>query len=157
MKKSILSVLVAGVMLAGSVIGISAIESQYPNYAEGENNSNSLIVAFATGLISNNSINFSVSGKTLTISGFTTGSEVLKQVGFKDIKVERSSNGTSWTTEKSLGDFLSSGKNYNLSTTTTVTGGYYYRVTCTHYAKEDVWLFPSTQSISNTTSYVWIG
>lgn len=157
MKKSILSSLIAGTMLASSIIGISAAESQYPNYAEGENNSNLLIVTYATGLIANCSVSFSVSNKTLTISGYTNGSEVLKQIGFKDIKVERSSNGTSWTTEKNLGDFLSNDKkNYTLSTDTTVTGGYYYKITCTHYAKEDTFWFPTTQSISNTTSYVWI-
>ena len=38
----------------------------------------------------------------------------------------------------------------------TVQGGYYYRVTLTHYAKEQTWFFPDEQSVSNTSSYVWV-
>lgn len=37
-----------------------------------------------------------------------------------------------------------------------VQGGYYYRVQLTHYAKEDTWWFPDEQSVTNTSSYVWI-
>ncbi len=38
----------------------------------------------------------------------------------------------------------------------TVQGGYYYRVTLTHYAKEQTWFFPDEQSVTNTSSYVWV-
>ena len=157
MKNRILGLLLAVAMLGSSIIPVSATESTNPYYAEGENNTNPLIASYATGLISTISINFTVSGRTLNISGGTSATETMGQVGFKNVKVERSSNGTSWAVEKNLGDFLSSSKiTHLLSTSTTVQGGYYYRVTCTHYAKKSQILLPPTQSIDNWTSYVWI-
>jgi hypothetical protein len=37
-----------------------------------------------------------------------------------------------------------------------VPGGYYYRVTLTNYAKEYGWFFPSSQSITTTSSAVYV-
>lgn len=81
----------------------------------------------------------------------------MKSIGYKDISIEYSSDNVHWTEEKSIGDLLKSNSssyylnNYSVS----VNGGYYYRVSLTHYAKESG-LFGSSQSVPNTSESVWI-
>ncbi|MBQ7012894.1 MAG: hypothetical protein IJN11_03125 [Oscillospiraceae bacterium] len=96
-------------------------------------------VILATGLITNHYVSVSNSGGQLCINGYTKASETMKSIGFTDIQIERSSNGTSgWTAVQYPDDVLASNtntcsfNNYKVS----VVKGYYYRVTCTHYAKE---------------------
>ncbi len=81
----------------------------------------------------------------------------MEDIGFKDIVVQRSSDKINWINEVSVGDKLKkSASSYSLAKhSVSVKGGYYYRVKCTHYAKESGW-FADTQSIENTSSYVWI-
>ena len=113
----------------------------------------------ATGLISYYFLTISGDAKKLYISAHTHGTERLAKLGFKDIVVERSSNGVSnWTEEKDLGNKLKEDAiSYTLSNyEVSVTGGYYYRVKLTHYAKEDKLLFPTTQSVQNTSNAIWI-
>lgn len=116
-------------------------------------------VIAATGLISLYSLAITASTKTVKITALTYGTETMAKIGFKNIQVQRSANGTSgWTTEFSLSDDLAStaaSHNKN-SEAHTVTGGYYYRVVLDHYAKETGWFFPSTQSITNYSNVVWI-
>lgn len=109
------------------------------------------------GLIRKYSLSVSSSGKTLYINGSTASNNSMKSIGYKNVSVEYSSNGVKWYTEKSIGDLLKSDSlsyylnNYAVS----VKGGYYYRVSCTHYAKEKG-LFGSSQSVDNTSNSVWI-
>ena len=113
---------------------------------------------FAAGLITVASLNCSSGTKTVYITAKTTGSEEMSEIGFIDIKIERSSDRTNWTTEKTVSDKIKEDAvTYSLANyAVTVQGGYYYRVTLTHYAKEQTWFFPDDQSVTNTSSYVWI-
>lgn len=82
----------------------------------------------------------------------------MSEIGFIDIKIQRSSDLTNWTTEKTVSDKLAEDTiSYSLTKyAVSVQGGYYYRVTLTHYAKEQTWFFPDEQSVTNTSSYVWV-
>ncbi len=113
----------------------------------------------ATYLIISYSLNVSNSNGQLCINGSTVGSKTMKSIGFVDIDVERSSNGTSgWTHAYDVTDVLNTNalrcdfdnKKVN------VTSGYYYRVVLNHYAKE-TGIFPRTQSVPNTSNVVYIG
>ena len=112
----------------------------------------------AAGLITGYSLGCTKGTKTVYITAITTGSEEISEIGFTDIKIQRSSDLTTWTTEKTVSDKIKedasiySLANYSVS----VQGGYYYRVKLTHYAKEQGWFFPDDQSVTNTSNYVWI-
>lgn len=113
----------------------------------------------ATGLISSYYLTISSGTKKIYINADTHGTEILAKVGFKNVVVERSSNGVSnWKEEKDLGNKLKENDlSYTLSNyEVSVTGGYYYRVKLTHYAKEDKFLLPATQSVNNTSNVVWV-
>lgn len=155
MFKKILSMTIIG-MCISSFSSINA-------YAEELNTEMSIISEnqtaqpYATGLISGNSLSCSVGSKTVYINATTKSASSMEKIGFKDIKIQRSSDGVNWTTEKNVGDLLKqSTSSYGLQNyAVSVKGGYYYRVTLTHYAKESG-LFGSSQSISNTSYNVWI-
>lgn len=115
---------------------------------------------FAAGLITDYALSCSGSAKKVYITARTKASETMAEVGFTNIVIQRSSDKNNWTTEVTEVTVRNNIKenaascylnNYAVS----VKGGYYYRVKCTHYAKEKGW-FADTQSIENTSSYVWI-
>lgn len=112
----------------------------------------------AAGLISSYSLSCSKGTKTVYITATTAGNEEMSEIGFIDIKIQRSSDLTNWTTEKTVSDKLAEDTiSYSLTKyAVSVQGGYYYRVTLTHYAKEQTWFFPDEQSVTNTSSYVWV-
>lgn len=113
----------------------------------------------SVGLIINHSYSISSGNKRIYINANVTASDIMAEIGFKNIKVQQSSNGTSgWTTyfapsnqvitdakKHSLEDFLIS-----------VPGGYYYRFELTNYAKEYGWFFPDSQSITVTSNAVYV-
>lgn len=109
------------------------------------------------GLISRYYITVSASSKSLYISAKTQSNVSMKSIGFKDISIQYSSDGVNWYEEKSIDDLLYSDSNsYNLNSyAVSVKGGYYYRVSLTHYAKESGW-FGSSQGVDNTSNSVWI-
>lgn len=113
----------------------------------------------ATYLITGYSLLVSNSNGKLCINGSTIATATMKSVGFTDIIVERSSNGSTGRTPVAYPDDV---VNSNASTCyfnnklVTVTSDYYYRVTLKHYAKETGW-FPRTQSEPNTSNAVYIG
>lgn len=120
---------------------------------------NSETTVYSAGLISNYNISVSASGNSLLFNGKTNCVVKMKTVGIKSIVIQRSSDGSSWSdyddnvsdmTKDSAISFSVSSKDLG-----TVTGGYYYRVTCKHYAKESG-LFSRSESISNTSNSVWI-
>jgi len=116
------------------------------------------ISPYAAGLISGYSLGCSAGTKTIKITARTVGYEEMSKIGFTNIKIQRSTNLVNWTTEKTISDKIAE----NATTHTldkyavSVEGGYYYRITLTHYAKEQTWFFPDEQSVTNTSSYVWI-
>ncbi len=114
------------------------------------------IQPYAAGLISRYSLSATSSNGNLYLNGYTLSNSKMKSIGFKNIVIQRSSDGVHWEKEKSLSDILKSDYEYYLDNySVSVQGGYYYRVTCTHYAKESG-LFGSSQSVNNTSNSVWI-
>ena len=109
------------------------------------------------GLISNVSLSVSSSANTLYISGKTKSDTSMKSIGYTDISIEYSSDGVTWKREKTIDDLLKSDSSsyYLNSYAVSVKGGYYYRVSLTHYAKESGW-FGSSQSVENTSNSVWV-
>ena len=109
------------------------------------------------GLISSYYLSISSGIKTLYINGETEASGNMKSIGYKDISIEYSSDGVNWKKEKPIDDLLKSDSSsyYLNSYAVSVKGGYYYRVSLTHYAKESGW-FGSSQSVENISNSVWV-
>lgn len=153
MKKTLMVFGVAGVLTCSmptiSVKATSNIDTS--TYTSDEINTR------AAGLIYQYDSSFYVSNGVLFLNGRTISKTTMKTIGFDSIKIQRSSNGTSWTTEKTITDlYNSSSKSYYLNDySVAVTGGYYYRVVCTHYAKESG-LFGGSQSETSTSSTIWV-
>lgn len=109
------------------------------------------------GLITGYDLSVSSGTKTIYINGKTASNDTMKSIGYKDIYVQYSSDGVNWQNEKSIDELLKSDStsyyldNYAVS----VNGGYYYRITCKHYAKKKGW-FGSSQSVDNTSNSVWV-
>ena len=110
-----------------------------------------------SGLINRCYLSVSASNKAIMLSSATESANKMKSIGFKDISIEYSSDNVHWSEEKPLYDLLQSDSNsyYLNNYSVSVKGGYYYRVTLTHYAKESG-LFGSSQSMNNTSNSVWI-
>lgn len=112
--------------------------------------------ARTAGLICSCSVSISSGTGKLYITTETEAFGNMKTIGFKDISIEYSSDNVHWSEEKQLDDITKSGSSYYLNNhSVSVKGGYYYRVSLTHYAKEDGW-FGSSQSVPNTSNSVWI-
>ena len=113
---------------------------------------------YSVGIISSYSVGISGSGKSVLLNAKTYTSQTAKYVGLKNIVIQQSTNNNNWSDYITVDDllaedstkYIASGKNI-----ATVTGGYYYRVTCKHYAKESG-LFGSSESISNTSNSIYI-
>ena len=109
------------------------------------------------GLIRKTQLSVYSSNKTLYINGTTASNVSMKSIGYKDISIQYSSDGVYWDEEKPNDDLLKSdSSSYYLNNyAVSVKGGYYYRVSLTHYAKESGW-FGSSQSVENTSNSVWV-
>ncbi len=109
------------------------------------------------GLIIRYDLTVSSSGGKLCVNGVTKANGSMKSIGYKDIVIEYSSDNSNWHVENDdIDDLLKSGSSYYLNNhLMDVKGGYYYRITCTHYAKESG-LLGSSQSVENTSNSVWI-
>ena len=113
----------------------------------------------AEGLIVSFYLSMATASKQVQISAFTRGSEIMAKIGFKDITIQRSSNGsTNWNNEVTISDQIITDALYHSLDhySVSVAGGYYYRIVLTHYAKETGWFFPSSQSITNYSNVVWV-
>lgn len=143
------------------IVGAVAFCSPKVNAAEISNNNAQISAAESqertAGLIRQSRLSVTCSGKNLLISGLTEANVSMQTIGYKNVIVEYSSNGTNWYEEKDLGDLLKSNSSsyYLNSYTVPVKGGYYYRVSCTHYAKEKG-LFGKSQSEDNVSDSVWV-
>jgi len=51
-------------------------------------------------LIKRHSLSCYTGSKTMYITALTTGSDLKSKIGFKNIKIQRSSDNSTWTTEK---------------------------------------------------------
>ncbi len=153
MNKKALALCVASVLTYSvPIMPVKAASNVYTSISD----SNQVRTA---GLISRYyiTISASTSSKKIYISGTTQSNDIMKSIGYKDISIEHSSDGVHWDEEKPNDDLLKSdSSSYYLNNyAVSVKGGYYYRVSLTHYAKESGW-FGSSQSVENTSNSVWV-
>lgn len=157
MKKYLLSLGIAGLLCIGTPIQAQASEIKVMSntcntVAETDN-----AVPYADWIITNYSLSCSKAKKAVKITGKTSASTTMAEVGFKDIVVQRSSDNVNWVDEVDVGKIVESSSSigYLSDYSVSVTGGYYYRVKCKHYAKEKG-LFGGSQSVENTSNSVWV-
>lgn len=111
----------------------------------------------ATGLISEYSLYLVASNGVARITAQTIGNNVMREIGLKDINIQRSSDCVNWFTEITDNLVITNSDSYEINNYGyPVTGGYYYRVVLNHYAKENTWWNPAVQSINHTSNIVWI-
>ena len=114
----------------------------------------------ASNLLTDYYICGSVSANKLSLAGNVTANETMAKIGFKDFVIQRRATTTgTWTnTNYSVSDQIGenaawhSFSQYQVS----VTGGYYYRVCATAYAKEKGWFFPKTDTAEYFSASVWV-
>ncbi|MDE7137017.1 MAG: hypothetical protein K2O29_00955 [Ruminococcus sp.] len=157
MKKNISFLLVFALCLSASQkIQVSALDIETVSITASTDETN--ISPLAEGLIESYFVYCSGGSKTLYLTARTKGTEIMGKIGFKNITVQRSSDNKTWTTETTISDSITDDalshyiENYAIS----VTGGYYYRVKLTHYAKEQTWFFPNSQNVENISYSIWI-
>ncbi len=156
MKNKILSVMVSGLMLAAMPVQMCANAAE-DNAADALPTGTSVSV-YADGLIFKYYLSCSGGSKTVYITASVYGNETMSKIGFKNIKIQRSSDKVNWTTEVKVSDKIAEDaiqkalSNYAVS----VSGGYYYRVVLDNYAKEDTWWFPDEQTVTSTSNAVWV-
>lgn len=97
------------------------------------------VVLLSNGLIKTVSASISVSSKILTLNAGITASETMTELGFKNIKVKRSSDQSAWYVFKTISDRVTTNaSSYSISNyTVALTSGYYYYVTLDFYAKKN--------------------
>lgn len=106
----------------------------------------------ASGLITAYGMAISKSGSKLLIAGKTYGNADVTKCGFTEVIVQRRKNSdSSWSTYASFYDLYSNTVSYVLKKDLTPPSGYQYRVTCTHYARENIF---STEKIDNISNIV---
>lgn len=116
------------------------------------NNPNNSISAYTSGLITTYMISATKSNKNLIITGRTSGTSEVTKCGFTKVTIQqRKNSSSSWSEYQSYSSLYSDSRIYSISKTLTVPSGYQYRVTCTHYAKKNIF---STESINNTSNIV---
>lgn len=99
-----------------------------------------------------------ISGNTFEAWFEVTGTGTMDTIGVNFIKIQRSSDGTNWTTVKTYAkENYPSLLNYNSASHTagvsyTATGGYYYRAFIQLYAKKGV----NTATMNEYTSRIYI-
>lgn len=152
MKKKYITAAFLGLLMLGAPVQMNAVSvdnSYYEQYQK------------AIGLIEKCSVRCSSSAKgVLEITAKTQVSGKMNEVGFRNIVVQRSSDGRNWQDEVTVGDKTAKNtKYYNLDGyTVNVQGGYYYRAVCVHYAngalrgKSETY----TQTAENISSEVWV-
>lgn len=108
----------------------------------------------ASGLITAYGMAISKSGNKLLIAGKTYGNADVTKCGFTKVIVQRRKNSDySWSTYASFYDLYSNTVSYVLKKDLTPPSGYQYRVTCTHYARKNIF---STEKIDNISNIVTI-
>lgn len=156
MKNKILSIMLSGILM-------TAIPTQINAMAFEESSASDLSIKTgdsvdAAGLISSYAISCTAGTKSVSIFAEVYGTQRLAKIGFKNIKVQRSSDKSNWTTEKTVSDQISEDAAHKFlsSYQVSVSGGYYYRVVLDNYAKEDTWWFPTTQTVQSISNSVWV-
>ena len=107
------------------------------------------------GYISDYSNTISTGTKKIHMNISTYGYFTMSEIGFVDIDIERSSDNVNFTHERYADDkTITNSSSYHIGDYSwNVSGGYYYRVKVTHYARYG----SSTESITSTSNSVWVG
>lgn len=157
MKKYLLSFCIAGLLCIGTPVQAQAVEFEVAGndctmVFETDN-----VVPYAEWIITNYSLGCSKADKAVKIIGKTSASAEMSKIGFKDIIIQKSSDNINWEKEVDVGDKITtSASTYSLANySVSVEGGHFYRVKCTHYAKEKG-LFGGSQSVENYSNSVWV-
>ncbi len=156
MKNKILSVIISGLLLSVTPVQFYTNAAEYGNANISAVNSEASV--YSAGLISDYALSCSGGSKTVYINAEVYGTAKMAKIGFKNIKVQRSSDKNSWITEKTPPDQISEDAAQKLLSrySVSVKGGYYYRVVLDNYAKEDAFWFPDEQTVTATSNSVWI-
>ena len=130
------------------------ILSQTPGYGEGLYSINSN--TRATNLINRSELTIAQVDNHGRRVNFATGAvTTMAEIGGKNLTIQRWEN-NKWVTvcksdQIAKDRFFHSGSYYS---PTGLPTGYYYRATMQHYAKEQGWLFPSSQKFYNETTII---
>ena len=153
MKKSFLALVPAIVLCIGTPIQTQAAEIDTADKSYITVSETNGVTPYAEWLITNHSLSCSAAKKAVKITAKTYCSDTMSKIGFKNIVIQKSSDNVHWNVDDIL---KSSASEYYLSDySVSVSGGYYYRVKLTHYAKESG-LFGSSQSVVSTSNSVWV-
>ena len=156
MKTKLLSFVISGLMMTAMMSNMTAIaaEQDISGTTSVEVTENDR----AAGLIVGSVLSFDSGYKTVYITAEVYGSAIMSKIGFKNIKIQKSSDLNNWTTEKTVSDQLAEDavQKKLSSYAVAVNGGYYYRVVLDNYAKENTWWFPETQTLTSTSNSVWV-
>lgn len=141
-----------GVMLMYAPVQMKAVSVDNSVYEQYEN---------AIGLIEKCSLRCSSNEEGyLELTAKTQVSGKMNEVGFKNIVVQFSSDGENWYDEYTYGDYTGTNTKYhNLNgLRLKVRGGYYYRISCVHYANGRAYGDDTvrTQTAVNVSSAVWV-
>lgn len=128
--------------------------SQYSNYADGQNNFE--VMALSNLILRGDVSIYLEANRTIRLVSNTTCTDIMDKVGFKDITLQRW-NGSSWINVSVWSAYRETSQIYTYDYRTTVTGGYYYRITLNHYAENGWWIFADKQEVYNETSSLWVG
>lgn len=113
-----------------------------------------------TGLIIKCSLSCSPTEGGISLTAKTQATGSISKVGILGVEIQRSDDCQNWTTVKNLGDLSAENTTKYIADglTAEVSGGYYYRVTCTHFATGYVFRSSEevTQKAVNTSRPVWI-
>ena len=115
-------------------------------------------ITYAVGLIERSTLSCEGDSKTVYINAAIYGTDTMAKIGFKNIKIQKSSDKNNWTTEKTVPDKISEDTMQKILSkySVSVNGGYYYRIVLDNYAKEDTWWFPDEQTVEAISNSVWI-
>ena len=144
--KAMCSILTAFIMLSSPVNAIA--------YDDVQNADTNNEIIESIGLIWYEDLSCSVGTKKIHINMHTESRSYMSEIGFKNIHIERSSDGYNWETEKTISSETTIGSSdYGFNDyIVTVNGNHYYRVNLDHYARSG-----STEEYDNNISNViWV-
>lgn len=156
MKTKIFSVILSGLLMASLPVQINAKAIEESSSTVLSVNTGDSVDA--AGLIASYTVSCTAGTKCVYIDAEVYGTQKLAEIGFKNIKVQHSSDKIHWETEKTPPNQIVEDEytHFLVDYKVTVDGGYYYRVVLDAYAKEDTWWFPTKQTAEGISNVVWV-
>lgn len=148
--KKLISLFMA--LMVVSAVPMNASAEEIPEYQQPEVTDE---IVETIDYISHYSNSISTGTKKIHMNLNIYGSFTMSEIGFINIDIERSSDNANFTHERYADDkTITNSSSYHIGDYSwNVTGGYYYRVKVTHYARYG----SSTESITSTSNSVWVG